>query len=88
MSSFAFLKQLPTTPNEKGLFSHLAVQEILDGEIYPLQALAILQHIEDTIKLINDEKKPHNIITLNKIFECLTTPVKPKSNKVYKLFFE
>lgn len=62
MSSFAFLKQLPTTPTEKGLFSHLAVQEILNGEIDPLQALAILKHIEDTVKLIQTNKEVLDLV--------------------------
>lgn len=62
MSSFAFLKQLPTTPNEKGLFSHLAINEILEGEIDPLQALAILKHIEDTIKTIQTDKRVLDLV--------------------------
>lgn len=62
MSSFAYLKQLPTTPNEKGLFSHLAINEIINGEIDPLKALAILKHVEDTIKTIQTDKRVLDLV--------------------------
>jgi hypothetical protein len=52
--SIPFLKQLPSTENEKQHFVNLAIADILDGTDI-LQAFAQFKHIEDTLERIKSD---------------------------------
>lgn len=47
--SIRFLKQLPTDSGDKNRFADQAINEIIEGEVSPLEAFAMLKHIEDII---------------------------------------
>lgn len=60
--SIHFLKQLPSTENEKQHFVNLAITDIIDGVVDPLQALAQIKHIEDTIDRIKNDPMVKRVI--------------------------